>query len=320
MKKFSIITFCNKPLAEDNLLKKSCLDLGLHLEVLFYSPWKQNSIKLKLLYDFLQEADPDQLLLVVDALDVVLFDDAAIIEERFNSFNVDILISAESNYMFKNSTLWLKYFKAYPSQPTVYNFVNSGSYAGTARSLMKMLETMQKQYAISLSSEEEVLALKSDQYLIHRFYVDKFHEKGEKLKVALDSRQVLLGCTGGRSCIRKFQDHSKIQAFINFQIERNLVKLFHLHKYQSRFKDYEIRSGRFYNTKTQTTPSVMHLPGTWGNFSSVYNRFFSGSPSHHPTSLKKIAANSVSYFSYVCSIFMSWIVEGVKFLWRKLTH
>lgn len=292
--------------------------MGLHLEVILYRPWTQNSIKLKLLYEFLNKADPEQLLLVVDALDVALFDSKTTIIDKFNYFNVDILISAEANFMFKNPILGLKYLVAYPPQPTVYNFVNSGSYIGTPKHLKVMLESIQSDYGIDLADEEAVLSLRSDQYLLHRFFVDNYHKQGEKLKVALDSQQLLLGCTGGRTCIRKFRNHSKTQAFLHFQIERNLVKLFQLHRYQSQFKDYEIRSGRFYNLKTQTTPSVMHLPGTYGNFEVMYNRFFSTSRYEYANPTKKIIADAVSYFSYASSLLLSVIVRGFKLFARSL--
>ncbi len=312
MKKLSVLTFADKHLGDENLLKKSCADLGQHLEVLLYSPWTQNAIKLKLLNDFLSKTNPDGLLLVVDALDVILLDDAATIVEKFDSFDVDILISAESNYMFKHPTLWVEYFIKYPKQPTVYNFLNSGSYMGRAKHLKVMLETMQRDYRIDLGDEKAVLSLRSDQYLLHRFFVDNYHKEGAKLKVALDSQQLLLGCTGGRFCIRKFPDHSKTQAFLYFKIERNLVKPLMLHKFHSRSKDYEFRSGRFYNLQTNTTPSVMHLPGTWKNFGEMLSHFFSNTPKRHPTSLKRIVAEGVSYFSYASSVVLSLLIIRIR--------
>ncbi len=308
MKNLLVITFADKELSKDNLLKKSCKDLGLDLEVLICTPWTRNAIKLKLLYEFLSEKKTDQLLLIVDAFDVILFDTAETITKKFKVFNTDILFSTESNYMFKNQKLWLKYFRTYPKQPTIYNFLNSGSYIGSSQNIQNMLEIIQSDYGVSLLSSEELDLVRSDQYLLHRFYVDNFYKKRKKLKVSLDAQQEILGCTGGRLCIRKFKDHSKAQAYLYFKIERNLVKLFRLHEYQSNSKDYKIRSGRFYNLKTQTIPSVMHLPGTWGEFSAMFNRFYIEAPQKHPTSFKKIVADIVSYFSYISSLFLSVII------------
>lgn len=319
LKELIVVTFSDKPLDENNLLKKSCDDLGLNLEVLLHTPWTQNSIKLQLLYKFLNGGKQEQLLLVVDALDVILFDDAATISKSFDSFEVDILISAEANYMFKNPKLWLKYLRNYPKQPTVYNFLNSGSYIGSATSILTMLKTIQLDYGISLESANQLEAIKSDQYLLHRFFVDNHYKEKNKLKVALDSKQELLGCTGGRFCIKKFPDHSSTQAFLNFQIERNFVKLLKLHKYQSLSKDYGIQSGRFYNSKTGSTPSAMHLPGTWGNFGKMFADLLEGHSERHPWTIKKAIATLVSYFSYATSIVFSWAITPIRYL-AKLTR
>ncbi|MEM8938450.1 MAG: glycosyltransferase domain-containing protein [Bacteroidota bacterium] len=301
MSNLLVLTFADKPLNERNHLKRSCEKFGIQLKVLISSPWIQNVIKLKMLYKFVQDQDPELTLLIVDAYDVVLYEREKEILKKFEKENADILFSGESNFMYKEPAKWLTFLKKYPKQSTIYQYLNSGSYIGKVKQIKQMLNKMQRWFQIDLQDEEELFPIKSDQYLLSRFYVENYGRAGE-LKLAVDSDQCLLGCTGGRFCVLKFPDLTKWQSFSFFILERNILKLFTLHKYQKIPKDFIYQNDHFHNVKMKTCPSVMHFPGTWDRFDKVYNELIQAKKS--PRKEGWIFAAIVSVFSFVLSVIL----------------
>ena len=295
-----IVTFADKPLSEENFLRKSCEEWGVPLKVLISSPWIQNVIKLKMLYEFIQDQDPELVLLIVDAYDVVIYGDQQQILSEFRKQRADILFSAESNFMYKEPAKWFEFLRKYPRQSTIYKYLNSGSYMGRVKHIIHLLETLQVWFSINLLNEELLMPIKSDQYLLSRFYAENYYLK-TGLELSLDAKQELLGCTGGRFCVLKFPDLTKWQSFSFFIIERNLLKFFSLHKHQKRPKDFVYQKGQFYNKKMQTYPTVMHFPGTWDRFDKVLAEL---SDEHQRISKSKswILAATVSLFSFVSSL------------------
>lgn len=269
MSAFQVLTFADKPLTDQHYLKQSCEEHQVPLEVLISSPWIQNVIKLKLLYDYVQKAEEDLTLLVVDAYDVVLYGNSQEILSAFDSYDADIVFSGEANFMYKEPGKWLSFLRKYPRQKTIFQYLNSGSYMGRVKDIRRMLEEMQVLFNIDLTDESKLLPIRSDQYLLSRFYVERSSSTAD-LKMAIDADHRLLGVTGGRFCVLKTPDLGRWQAFVFFILERNLLKLFRLHQHQKVPRDYQPKEGRFFNTKTQSAPPVMHFPGTWDRFDKVY--------------------------------------------------
>ncbi len=300
MGKLLVLTFADSPLSETNHLRRSCQRLGVEWKALISSPWKQNVIKLKLLFEFLQEQDPERIILVVDAYDVLLYQGEKQILDLFYQEQVDVLFSGESNFMYKEPAKWLAVLRKYPRQPTIYQYLNSGSYIGKARHLLDLLHQLQDWFSVDLTDEQKLLPIKSDQYLLSRFYVEN-HQNPGTLNLGIDAHQRLLGCTGGRFCVLKFPDLGKWQAFLHFILERNILKALSLHRYQKSPKDFVYQNGHFYNKKTNTQPPVMHFPGTWDRFDKVLEELSTS----HPVFSKKgkwVFAAMVSAFSYVFSL------------------
>ena len=294
-----VLTFADKQLSGINYLKKSCEHFGINLEVLICSPWIQNVIKLKMLYEFVCEADdPELVLLVVDAYDVVVYDTGKQLLQRFIEEDTDVLFSGESNFMYKEPAKWLSFLRKYPTQPTIYQYLNSGTYMGRVKHIKVLLEDMQTRFDLDLLNEEKLLPVKSDQYLLSRYFVES--QSSARLKTKLDAYHHLLGVTGGRFCVIRLPDITKWQSFSHFIIERNLLKLLSLHQHQKVPKDYHPHQGKFRNRTTRTTPPVMHFPGTWDRFDKVYEDLLQGKkPSKGGT---WIFAALISLASYPFSI------------------
>ena len=265
-----VLTFADKPLPARNYLKKSCEAMGIRHKVLISSPWVQNVIKLKMLFEYVSDCDPEDVLLVVDAYDVVVFQDEPSILAEFKKLDADVVFSGESNFMYKEPAKWLRMLRKYPRQRTIFQFLNSGSYIGKASSIQQMLQEMQELFQIDLSNEKKLLPLKSDQYLLSRFYVESAGFPSA-LRLKIDAMHRLLGVTGGRFCVVNFPDLNRWQAFLHFILERNILKMFRLHKHQRIPKDYRAKGEVFYNKRTNTSPAIMHFPGTWDRFDVVYD-------------------------------------------------
>ena len=299
MDKLLVLTFADAQLPSQNYLRKSCEEFEVDLKVLTCSPWIQNVVKLKLLYEFAGTADPELVLLVVDAYDVVLYDNEEAILDRFHEAEAEILFSGESNFMYKEPAKWLAYLRKYPKQSSIYRFLNSGSYIGKVKHIRTMLDAMQQDFAIDFLDEEKLLPLKSDQYLLSRFFVDSASQP-ERINLKIDATHQLLGVTGGRFCVVNFPGLSKWQSFAFFIVERNLLKLFSLHRHQKIPKDYAPLRNRFFNKKTGTYPPVMHFPGTWDRFDKVYEGLLVGKTSRKGASW--ILAAVVSVVAFLASI------------------
>ncbi len=302
MNKLLVLTFADKPLDDTNRLRTSCEENGVSWKALTSTPWIQNIIKLKMLYEFVSQNDPEQILLIVDAYDVLIYANEGKILEYFKKENTDILFSGESNFMYKEPAKWLAFLLKYPSQPTIYQYLNSGSYMGKSKHIKLLLEEIQNWFKVDLLDEEKLLPLKSDQYLLSRFYVEN-QLKSRVFNLKIDSDQSLLGCTGGRFCVLKFPDLGKWQAFTHFIIERNLLKMFSLHKHQKVSKDYILRNGKFFNKKMQCSPLIMHFPGTWDRFNQVYEDLLENKKA--VKSIGWFLAALVSLVAYPLSIFFS---------------
>jgi len=296
LSKLIVVTFSDKPLPEDNYLKKTCKEQDLDLKVIIHAPWEFNAIKIKLLYEWLQDVSSDVVILATDAFDVAIYDNEETILEKYHQIEGDIIFSAESNFYFRNKKLIKHYWKAYPRQRTIYDYLNSGTYIGRAGDLTKMVEKMIENGDISLNSES-LRVTRSDQYAFSKHYVDAYHFT-KTPQIRLDHDQKLMGCSGGRFAVIPFPDLSKMQAFLFFLIERNILKVLKLHRHQNLSKDFEIKNERFFNKKTKQFPSVVHLPGTWDNFGLVIKKFLS--QDHQVTS--NPVALLVSLFSFMLSI------------------
>ena len=294
-----LLTFADKMLDEQNRLRKSCEQFKIPWKVIISSPWKENVYRLKLLRDFVENQNPDLVVLVVDAYDVIIYNDAETILKAFMENKADVVFSGESNYSFRDSRRWITYLMKYPLQSTIYQYLNAGTYMGKSKHLLQMLDTMQQELKIDFQDEVKLLPIKSDQYLLSKFFVKNYY-KQTNLKLALDANHTLFGCTGGRLCVLKFPDFGKSQAFANFLIERSLLLLFSLERYQQRPKDYKFNKNRFFNKKTKSFPPIIHLPGSSKRFGYIIENLSQENPKFSKNN-KWILAAGISLFAFIVS-------------------
>ena len=307
--KLTVVTYADQKLEPSNVLVESCNKLGLKLEVLIHSTWNANSLKIKVLYDFLQTKKTDQIILFVDAFDVLIQENEQTILKKFNSLNTDILFSGEANFSFYDSTLYKEYWRIYPRGETVFDYVNAGSCIGKVSDLRLMLNKMIKDYKIPIEREAELTKIKSDQHFFHRFYVDNFYKSENYLVAKIDRNQLILGCTGGRMTAKTFSEYSKVQSYYRFRIERQILKFLNLHRFQNEPKDYVVEDGAFIQKETQTKPSVVYLPGTWASFDEILDNLLSKNTQNRRKPWKQKLAVFISFISQVVSIIFSLFIS-----------
>lgn len=285
-------------------LKKSCAENQLPLTILGNPcTWICNAVKVRLMNDYLQTVPGDQLILFVDAYDVYINDSAETIAAAFKSFQCDVLFSAEANFYFRSDRLQYYYWKYYPRLHQYYNYLNSGSYIGTAGALKTMMSDISTSYNVDLHDDDQLLEIRSDQYLFSRFYVDSYHRGiNTSITVRLDHGQELLACTGGRQRVIGWPEISWIHSFVFYRYERVCLKKLHLHECQNSIIDlqFDTKTNRFINVKTKTNPSVIHLPTTKNRFERLIERLKRGRS-------KQVWNNPLA----VATSLIAWIGAGV---------
>lgn len=102
-------------------------------EGLEYKGLKQ---KLDVLYDRLQSLDDNEIVLCMDSFDTLFNREPDQLMEVFNSFETDLVMSAERLFMYQ----WPEYFDKFDSIESPYRYVNSGLYMGKAGIIKKMIE------------------------------------------------------------------------------------------------------------------------------------------------------------------------------------
>jgi hypothetical protein len=261
--------------------------------------WKKNAWKLKYLYDALQHQDPEELILVSDAFDVILLESAEEIERRFETFNSDVLFSAEANFYFRHPRLQYYYWKYYPRSDHPYDYLNSGNFMGKASALLKMLELIKTRYQLGFE-KQELLQIRSDQYLYSRFYVDNHYDAQSALTIQLDHAQFLFGCTGGSLTALPFKWHHKIGKFLFFKYERKLLKSLGLEHYQQIPTELRYDDGKYINTLTGHSPAVLHLPASRKRFFELLTQIQTGN--------KKIRNTIAAICSLLAMIQTRWVL------------
>jgi hypothetical protein len=125
-----------------DILKKSCKKNGHKLKVLGWKQgknWKGNISKFKYIIEYLKKIDPNEIILVVDAFDVMVLANSKEIEQKFKKMNKKFLCGAEKIDNFTKKIVEERFNKLtkipYKKTPNGYDYLCSGtiiSYAGYA--------------------------------------------------------------------------------------------------------------------------------------------------------------------------------------------
>jgi hypothetical protein len=170
----------------DNMktLLKSCKQNNVNINVDgIGSKWNGNKDKPTNFIKFLNECRDDQIVMFVDANDVIFYDNSENIKKKFLEFNKNIVVSAE-----KNCSPDKEISEYYPEKTKneVFRYINSGSYMGYVKDLKEMLNTYNKgKNCIRYNQKDDNIpdGYISDQRCMHKYYLENLD------KVAVDHKQ-----------------------------------------------------------------------------------------------------------------------------------
>lgn len=160
--KLLVATVASKRNEELENLEESAREGGSELQVLgLGQKYEGHETKLRLYDQFLSSphVSPMDLVLLVDAYDVLLSPAIKDLPRKFEKFNRPIVLAAEHT-LWPDSALE----ESYPSSPTELKFLNSGTIVGRAWALRFMFKTVRSYGALSLCGPD-------DQRAFHRFFL-----------------------------------------------------------------------------------------------------------------------------------------------------
>lgn len=137
--KFHICTVANYRHPNLEKLEKSCQAHGIDLEILgMGSPYPGNGTKFLHMVDYLQTLEEDDIVMFVDAFDVLILADKKTILQKFLKMKVPFLMAAETN---SHPFPWRA--EEYPQSPTRFRYINTGTYIGYVNALKNWLDALQ---------------------------------------------------------------------------------------------------------------------------------------------------------------------------------
>lgn len=135
---FHVITVATEENVGLNQLRHCCREFGIDLRVLGMGiPYPGHGYKLSQLQNFVRHVAKDDVVLFVDAYDVLILADKKTILEKFRAKNVPFIISTESNCWPLTSRE-----AEFPPSPTPFRFINSGGIIGYAGHIRKILSAL----------------------------------------------------------------------------------------------------------------------------------------------------------------------------------
>lgn len=196
----------------DNLdyLLTSGRHFGIEVKVIGLDrPFPNNFTKLYRMQEYLRTLPPNDIVLFIDAFDVLLLGDAPTILSRYYEFETPCLFSAERRLYPRSSIKDLKI--PYPKAETSFIYLNSGGYIGRVAHVQWMInEIIADRYTIPW---RRFRRLRSDQFHCHRFFVQNPHlikldhhnkifltlsdVQREELRISIDKKEVFVKETGG---------------------------------------------------------------------------------------------------------------------------
>ena len=137
-----IVTVATKNEGYFNVLVESCRRNGGNLEVLGWNTeWKGFLYRIKLMNDYLQKLNDEEIVCFIDAYDVVILQPFSKIETLFRKSGKKILLSRDVNTNIITDS-WLSF---YYGKCKSYS-INAGTYIGYVKYLKKMYNEIMKKY------------------------------------------------------------------------------------------------------------------------------------------------------------------------------
>jgi hypothetical protein len=143
-------------------LKQSCKNNNINLVVLgFNEKWQGFTWRFTLIKNYIKNINDDDIILFIDAFDIIIIDKIEEIERRFKEFNKPIIIGYENSNYFQTYI----YGKIFGKSDYT---LNAGTYIGYKYAIEKLFYVIKDKY-INLT-EEEFNLLDDQQILVNLCY------------------------------------------------------------------------------------------------------------------------------------------------------
>lgn len=121
------------------VLLASCKRFGIELHALGWGEkWQGYAWKLRKMLDFLQLVEQDDVVMFVDGYDVIILQNATVMEQRFKAMNVQMLVAMDGNH----PSHVCDYFRKYIFHCVNGVYINTGTYIGYAGYLKHFLQML----------------------------------------------------------------------------------------------------------------------------------------------------------------------------------
>ena len=173
-------------------LIKSCKENNVNINVDgIGSKWNGNKDKPINFLKFLTECRDDQIVMFIDANDVIFYDNQENIKKKFLEFNKNIVISAE-----KNCSPDKEISEYYPEETKneTFRYINSGTYIGYVKDLKEMLNSYNSgNNCVKYNQQDDNIpgGFISDQRCLHKYYLENLD------KIAIDHKQKIWSICSG---------------------------------------------------------------------------------------------------------------------------
>ena len=135
---FHICAVASKEHKNLDKLIQSCQQHQINLEILgMNEPYLGNGTKLLRIQEYIENLEEDEIVMVVDAYDVLIVADKEVILQKFLDMQSPLIMSTEKN-CFPRKRL----ANRYPNSPTPFKYINTGGFIGYVRNLKALLKEL----------------------------------------------------------------------------------------------------------------------------------------------------------------------------------
>jgi hypothetical protein len=200
LNKLHVCTVASKETKDLNNLLKSCCKNNIDLKILgLNKPYFSHSLKLFYVQEYLNTLADDDILMFVDAYDVLIISEKNTILKKFFQMKTPLLFAAEKNCWPLDNVA-----DRFPKSPTPFRYIKTGTYIGYVYFLKKWLQDLSPidiykcdQSQISLHYLQNPNTYPLDFYC--ELFLPLFKVRKKELKVDLKTIHCL--STNSRPCV-----------------------------------------------------------------------------------------------------------------------
>ena len=170
----NIITYSNRIDKLQYLIESESLFNTNINYVIKQEPWKGNITKIVELAKILDTYNDNDVIIFIDAFDVLINSDKREIVDKFKSYNCDILVGAELNCF---PSQFKKKFDEIMPKDLKNKYLNSGGYMGYVKNIKLLLKWMNNNRG----------DVKSDQHIMNNFFIENYN----KVNIKLDTKSLI---------------------------------------------------------------------------------------------------------------------------------